>query len=353
MGIWEQVQNMLGSSGNDELVQQYEEELTHNSDGGLGEAITSQPILKQNPNFLGIASVFYDKDVSSDIVSSAVDFPGNPNSVEKIGIENLPNVYFNKVEVNKFVDDNTVQIRLNNIVLSMYDYQRRDESVWRHQEMLRKYLKVRLSFVAVVSNDRKVAATKVLSGESLVTEYEEAYGSDLVKKIEYPVRFFTNPLEPTDGAVSDLPPAVSGELRSFFWENSIWSGNNGITISRETWDNYKPNVYLFAQTFIDIQRIISDFGADFGFTQYQNYMGPLKAEALYLEAEPLSEGTVFFRSDSTVSLFDPASALVFGAVHLAENSEEHFQGSFHREEDNVPVIPSQMALTKIVYLEEE
>ena len=245
---------------------------------------------------------------------------------DKVGMENLPNVYLYYLRIGKCYEGSTVAIRPMEFVISLYDYADPKKTVWSNQEYLQNYLKARISFVAALNDAGKQQVADLLGGLTSLKDLRTDGTSLLTWSRTMDLKNFT---------VVDETEESVGEMKRFY-KKIVFSQH--MLIPNDRW-NAGVDVYAFAQPYVDVGELQADFDADFGYTEFQHYLGPLKAEKIYNNSQKVEQSKVFYTQAGAAStelvgqpgIVGDLDRVNYGAVHLRGAERSYMEGSFHSD----------------------
>ena len=178
---------------------------------------------------------------------------------DKVGMENLPNVYLYYLRIGKCYEGSTVAIRPMEFFISLYDYADPKKTVWSNQEYLQNYLKARISFVAALNDAGKQQVADLLGGLASLKDLR-ADGTSLLT--------WSRTMDLKNFTVVDETEESVGEMKRFY-KKIVFSQH--MLIPNDRW-NAGVDVYAFAQPYVDVGELQADFDADFGYTEFQHYL---------------------------------------------------------------------------------
>ena len=203
--------------------------------------------------------------------------------LDKIGFENLPNAYFTQIKINKCVEGGVIKIIPSEVVTSIFDYSNSNESVWRHQKILKDYLKIKVCFVCAVRPRRKAMVREVIDGNLFLKDLENVVGIRMVSSEHAAKDYLSLTVD------SIQAPSPQGSATQFRKTTTF----DPIQLNLTLWHGLGYDVYAFIQAFIDVNELKSQFDADFGYTEHQHYLGPLKAEKIYSASQEAQQSKIF------------------------------------------------------------
>lgn len=208
-----------------------------------------------------------------------------------VGMENLPNVFIDKIMIERnSIDQQTVQY-YTRIVLKMFD--NKDNPSWRNRL---SGLKVKCSFV----DDEKI--------ESLNTGALSLY--DI----------------PT-GAINKTTVESCDEFRS----SNLISGYESFTSIFEFNTLTPPeNLSVYVACFID--------DLEFGIPQFDKFYGPMAAEKIYVGGIPNEESGYFYNPETNEEYGGPVHQHSSGYMEGSEHIDTAHAGLRYVSEDNYKMI---------------
>ena len=214
-------------------------------------------------------------------------------SIPSIGLENLPNVYFNTVSIS----ENKI-----NIKLSMKDYI--ENPLWSDSEILKEKLKLKVIVTYFKNAPDEALPSNQKEMKQLSMDLKEGNASvhDFVLNSYFEIaaqNYNQNEIIPTD------------DINNFYYN---------FTFSTDIVDLEADNIYAFALCYIDLQ----DYNLNY--TNYKFLDGPTASETIKENGKPKVNGTLFRLPDDSIWS---------GPVH--EHEGGFMEGSFHKQqahEDN-------------------
>jgi len=245
---------------------------------------------------------------------------------EKIGLENLPNVYLNKVRLSICSEGEPYTTPVAYTVapnVSLYDYEKDYGSVWFYQKNLSRFLQVAVTFLCAIGSTAKSLVQSVIAGGIFLKSLKNVEDI-LITTANFAARDFNK--GPTD---------YDGLER--FYKSFAFGALDRIELSAQQGSS-RPDLYMFAQAYIDVDQLKDAFSANFDYTFDQHYYGPLVAEKILHNGREVTQAQIFYTANDPTPMsfsvqegflqgfdFDRVS---FGAIHSNEELE-FMEGSFH------------------------
>ena len=209
-------------------------------------------------------------------------------SIPSIGLENLPNVYFNSVSIN----ENKI-----NIKLSMKDFI--ENPLWSDSEILKDKLKIKIIVTHYKSAPNEALPTNQREMKQLSMAIKEGQASvhDFLLDSYFEISaqsYSENEIIPTD------------DINNFYYN---------FVFSTDIVDLESDNIYAFALCYIDLQ----DYNLNY--TDYKFFDGPTASETIKENGSPKVKGTLFRLPDGSIWS---------GPVH--EHEGAFMEGSFHKQQ---------------------
>jgi hypothetical protein len=283
-------------------------------------------------------------------------------SLSLIGIENLPNAYFTKIETTLKREDGVplegtnlaatheiITTDVSSFDVSCYDY--KDSGLWHDREIL-KNLKLRVKIVYASnkdSNNYKDLVLDIINGASLLEPDGKIPGQLVGPSSDY------QPFGDGDDFYKDsqIDILASGwnssnlhktQQNNLFLFTHTFATNLDFAAKARKKHYNDSIVCIMAHTFLDIESLKDQYDCDFGFTDKQYYFGPLTVETLYLNGEQIEETSYFVDKETNQTHYGP--------VHQHE-THGWMAGSFHSSESHRSLIRKTKSNDKIIYQEVE
>ena len=200
-------------------------------------------------------------------------------SVDVIGLESMPNIYFSNV----VVDENELTAKL-----TMKDFV--DNPIWSTSDILRGQLNIKVLTLCYNDGD---------NAQKLSEELKE--GTTSIHDISgYPVRVLSSQEYLAEETL------VTDDINNFYYDYKITS---------EDADFSKENIYVFAIAYADLTSMNLDYAT------YKYLDGPMVSETARDNGRVPARGTLFRLDDGRIWS---------GPVHQHEGG--YMEGSFHRSE---------------------
>ena len=207
-----------------------------------------------------------------------------------IGLESMPNVYFNSVEIS----NDKLQI-----LLSMKDF--KENPTWYNSSILRDVLKIKI----IAASYNKGPTGTVPSIDLVMREFADNLKSGDMSIHEFDYVSHTREL----GAQS------YNQDKTFETDDGILNFYYDIQFTSEDFSLDKQNIFVFAISYIDLTTL------NLNYAKYKYLDGPMASETIKENNEVPLNATLFKLDDGTIWS---------GPVHQHESG--FMEGSFHKEE---------------------